>query len=148
MTFTQEDSEMHETDTHWDSSHQPMDPSTPPEFLKMASHGPSYIVHVYRCRTLCFFFSLLRQKPIQSYWWGSKNGAIVWNSRRKWPPTSVRKTTQCGLRCGESPSVVKKMVALCIIRGCHHTSRLSILGQLMWGGDALFLCGRQSVGVH
>lgn len=57
--------EMHETGTHWDFSHQPMDPCTPPAFLKMASHGPSYIVHVYRCRTLCCVFSLLGQKHIR-----------------------------------------------------------------------------------
>lgn len=129
------------TGTHWDSSHQPMDPCTPPEFLKMASHGPSYIVHVYRCRTLCCVFSLPGQKHIRPILlaeekkWGRcmKRLALSDHKRAEGKHLTVAYAvgkSNCSRNCGTLHHT---------IRGCHHTSTLSILGEIMWGGDALFL---------
>lgn len=123
---------MHETGTHWDFSHQPMDPCTPPEFLKMASHGPSYIVHVYRCRTLRCGFSLLGQKNISvpSYW-RRKYGRCM----KQWAKVTTNKKERKGKETPHcvwptprgSPTVVKNC-------GTLHHSRVSSHLQFVYFG--------------
>ena len=59
--------EIHEPETHWAYSQQPMVPCTPPEFLKMVSHPatPPQRRRFLGQNGLCWIFSLLGPKPQQ-----------------------------------------------------------------------------------
>lgn len=134
---------MYEPGTHWEFSHQPMVPRTPPEFLKMDSHpphAPSCIVHVYwRLSSFCclsfHYWDKHRNHPCPTAGPGVR--PLCERIHKKWPWMTRGKHLAVWPVARESLTVVG-IVALGIIGECHHTSSLAILVQIMWGGDVLF----------
>lgn len=144
---------MYEPGTHWDFSHQPMVPCTPPEFLKMASHPPLRPLLHRTCvlvleLALLSLFSLLGQAPQPPLsHCRTRCKGIVRKNPLKVTVNDERKTPHC-VACGERESNCSRN------SGTRHHRRVSSHLQFGYFGPnhvrrrCIVLFGCQSVGVH